>query len=187
MSFGQTFSPVDLGTIGLLVILEGLLSIDNALVLGLLARQVAPGKQAKALSYGLVGAVIFRLLAVILATYLLNLPVVKLLGGLYLFYVAMHHLVFVGKTPKAELVPAGAIAESHGVDDPPPEPAADTRGRFHFWRSVLGIELADMAFGVDNILAAIALVGPPPRGKRREKHCIPSSGHHDRRDDRRIP
>ena len=41
--FGQTYSPPDLGVIALLVFFEGLLSIDNALVLALLARRLPEG------------------------------------------------------------------------------------------------------------------------------------------------
>ena len=54
--FSQTFSPPDLVTIALLIVLEGVLSIDNALVLALLAKRLPKHQQARALTYGLVGA-----------------------------------------------------------------------------------------------------------------------------------
>ena len=50
MPFGQTFDTHDLIVIGLLVVLEGVLSIDNALVLGLLAKRLPKHMQSRALS-----------------------------------------------------------------------------------------------------------------------------------------
>ena len=79
--FGQTFAPGDLATVGFLVILEGLLSIDNALVLGVLAQRVAPPLRMKALSYGLIGGLLLRLAAIAAAAILLRFSILKLLGG----------------------------------------------------------------------------------------------------------
>src|SRR5690349_16706613 len=92
--FGQTLDWGDLGIIGLLVLLEGALSIDNALVLGLLAKRLPKEQQRKALTYGLVGAFVFRFIAVFMASLLLEWRVVKLLGGGYLVYIAIKHLFF---------------------------------------------------------------------------------------------
>ena len=61
----------DLGTIGFLVFLEGILSIDNALVLAMLARGLPAEQQRKALTYGLIGAVAFRLLSLSVVTHLM--------------------------------------------------------------------------------------------------------------------
>src|SRR5580765_6327375 len=92
--FNQTFAASDLAIVGLLVVLEGVLSIDNALVLGLLARRLPKHLQGKALTYGLVGALVFRLIAVATAAWLLHWRWVKLLGGLYLLWVAFKHFCF---------------------------------------------------------------------------------------------
>jgi predicted tellurium resistance membrane protein TerC len=91
---GQEFAWRDLGIIGLLVLLEGALSIDNALVLGLLAKRLPKSQQKKALTYGLVGAFAFRFIAVFMASKLLEWHVVKLLGGGYLVYISVKHLFF---------------------------------------------------------------------------------------------
>src|SRR4051812_17209105 len=91
--FNQTFQASDLAIIGLLIVLEGVLSIDNALVLGLLAKRLPKHQQPRALTYGLVGAFVFRLLAIMLASVLLKWWVVKLLGGAYLIYVAVNHFL----------------------------------------------------------------------------------------------
>src|SRR3712207_3933878 len=92
--FGQQFSWPDLWVIALLVLLEGALSIDNALVLGLLAKRLPKDEQKKALTYGLVGAFVFRFVAVFMAALLLKWRIVKLLGGGYLVYIAVKHLFF---------------------------------------------------------------------------------------------
>src|SRR3954463_16276142 len=81
----------DFITIGLLVVLEGLLSADNALVLALMILGLPRRDQRKALRYGLVGAFAFRTMATLLATYLIRIEWVKVLGGLYLLYLCSEH------------------------------------------------------------------------------------------------
>jgi YkoY family integral membrane protein len=144
MIFGQTFDPRDIGTVGVLFLMEGALSIDNAMVLAIVSGRSPVGMQGKALRYGLGASFLFRLLAVLAASYLARWGIIKLLGGLYLAYLAgRHFLVKEVKPPH--------VVRSPGRD---------------FWASVLAIELTDVLFAVDNILAAVALVGPPPGGWR---------------------
>src|SRR5688572_22782551 len=95
--WGQTVEPSDLFVVGLLVVLEGVLSIDNALVLGLLAKRLPKSLRPRALSYGLIGAFVFRFLAIGMATFLLKWTFVKFLGGAYLVYIALRHLIFESK------------------------------------------------------------------------------------------
>jgi YkoY family integral membrane protein len=163
---GQTFEPHDLIIIAFLVVLEGVLSIDNALVLELLARRVPKRLRARALSYGLIGAFVFRVLAIIAAGFLLQWRFPKLLGGLYLIYVAIKHFIW----PEKEHVEEEPTArEAHETLD---EEADETqRMNTHsriFWQAVLAIELTDIAFAVDSIVAAIAMVSsaPKPEGQR---------------------
>jgi len=144
--FGQTYSPQDLGVIALLVLLEGLLSIDNALVLALLARRLPKELRGKALTYGLAGAFVFRFIAIGLAGFLLHWRIVKLIGGGYLLWISLQH--FFRKEPE----PQPTLS-----DEPANRPAG-------FWSTVALIEVTDIAFAIDSILAAIALVGSPPPG-----------------------
>ena len=51
-----------------LILLEGLLSADNAIVLAIMVRHLEIKKQKKALLYGLVGALFFRVIAIFLIT-----------------------------------------------------------------------------------------------------------------------
>ncbi len=63
----------DLATVALLVVLEGLLSADNAMVLAVLVLGLPRSEQRKALRYGIVGAFVFRITAIVLAVYLIQL------------------------------------------------------------------------------------------------------------------
>jgi YkoY family integral membrane protein len=149
--FGQTYSPRDLGVVAFLVLLEGLLSIDNALVLALLARQLPKDLRSKALTYGLGGSFFFRFLAIASANYLLHWRIVKLIGGGYLLWISVKFFI--------ELRGHKHDHETPGDEDAPT--AASTPG---FWPTVARIELTDIAFAVDSILAAMALVGSAPLG-----------------------
>lgn len=195
MFLDQTFQAHDLAVVGLLVILEGVLSIDNALVLGLLAKRLPKRYQARALTYGLVGAFVFRLIAIATAAYLLKWRIVKLLGGGYLVYIAVKHLFFESKNKSHDQIQIGP--DGHPIllkkpDSRAPtnhETASEIRARTpipvpeqvvaqsseehahdrlavrKFWSTVGVIEMTDIAFAIDSILAAIALVGPAPHAE----------------------
>jgi YkoY family integral membrane protein len=149
--FHQTFQPSDLLLVLALIVLEGLLSIDNALVLGLLARRLPQELQTKALTYGLAGSLLLRLIAVSFAAWLLQWRIIKLIGGAYLLYVATRYFFFNDKTTRR-------------MNERKPN---DTSG---FWTIVASIELTDVAFAADSILAGIALVGPLPAGSIHHIH-----------------
>ncbi|MGD0462572.1 MAG: hypothetical protein ABSB74_08790 [Tepidisphaeraceae bacterium] len=149
--FGQTFSPGDLATLALLVVLVSLLSIDNALVLGVLVQRLAPPLRAKALSYGLIGGILLRLAATAAAAILIRWSIIELLGGAYLSWVSIRY--FVGRPRKTSTNS---------------QPATSATARF--WPTIIGVELMDLAFAADSILAAVALVGPAPRNSSAEIH-----------------
>ena len=81
----------DFVTIGLLVIIEGLLSADNALVLAILVLGLPKNEQRKALRYGILGAFFFRIVAIFLAVHLMQVGFVKLIGAGYLFWLTYSH------------------------------------------------------------------------------------------------
>jgi YkoY family integral membrane protein len=131
----------DLLTIGLLVLLEGLLSADNALVMAIMVLGLPKRDHKKALRYGLVGGFAFRIVATLLAVYLIRLSFVKLLGGLYLLYLSYSHF-WSGQT------------EEERRAAPPAKPWL---GLSAFWGAVLRIELVNLAFSIDSILVAVAV------------------------------
>lgn len=201
---GQTFTYNDLLVVAFLVILEGVLSIDNALVLGLLAKRLPEHQRKRALMYGLVGAFVFRLIAIGFAQMLLSIKAVKLIGGGYLLFVAIKYFIqdwrgdaeekiVVDKDSQPQLVssatglPLSDEQEERELESRTPVPVPERRSQSEspesasvgqtagaigvsaikyakFWPTVVVIELTDIAFAVDSILAAIALVGPPPEG-----------------------
>jgi YkoY family integral membrane protein len=197
LPFSQAFEINDIAVVGLLVVLEGVLSIDNALVLGLLAKRLPKPQQRRALMYGLVGAFAFRFVAIAVAQQLLQWRIIKLLGGGYLIFVAWKYFFIesrqaeddhfeldtegapvlvddisgrpiTGEREESELearmpVPGLAVlTESEPAVALPPAPSRSTGTDRKFWTTVGVIELTDIAFAVDSILAAIALVGPAP-------------------------
>lgn len=131
----------DFVTVGLLVLLEGLLSADNAMVLAVLALGLPRGQQKKALGYGIVGAFALRSLAVVLAVRLIVLAPMKLIGATYLLYLSYTHFF---RTADAET--RRAIA-----------PAAAWLGMPAFWATVVKVELTDAVFAVDSILVGVAM------------------------------
>jgi YkoY family integral membrane protein len=131
----------DFLTIGLLVVLEGLLSADNALVLALMILGLPRRDQKKALRYGLVGAFSFRIVATLLATKLIQIEWVKVLGGLYLLYLSFEHFF------------RGGSAEQRTK----PVPAQPWLGLPALWATVVKVELVNIAFSVDSILVAVAM------------------------------
>jgi YkoY family integral membrane protein len=131
----------DLLTILLLVLLEGLLSADNALVLAVLVLGLPKSQQKKALRYGILGAFFFRGMATLFAYYLIRLSVIKLLGALYLLWLPYRHF-FRGE---------------EGTDRRAPPPAKPWLGLTAFWATVVKVELTDIVFAIDSILVAVAM------------------------------
>jgi YkoY family integral membrane protein len=175
--FGQTFSPPDTIVIALLVLLEGVLSIDNALVIALLAKRLPKAQQTRALTYGLAGAFIFRIFAIATAAYLLRWRVVKLVGGGYLLWIALKHLIsnrsaedHISLGPDQTPTIVNETGRELSEDEREQElnarmafPVHEPKGT-QFWKTVVVIELTDIAFAIDSILAAIAMVGSAPAG-----------------------
>jgi YkoY family integral membrane protein len=131
----------DFVTIGLLVVLEGLLSADNALVMAIMVLGLPREAHQRALRYGLVGGFAFRIAATLLATYLISVAWVKLLGGLYLGYLTWSHF--------------GRSRDGESRHEPPKAKAAF--GLPVFWATVVKVELVNLAFSIDSILVAVAM------------------------------
>lgn len=129
--------PVNWGIIGTLVLLEGLLSADNALVLAVMVKHLPKEQQKRALFYGLLGAYVFRFIAIGVGTFLVQITWIKVLGGAYLLWIAISNL----------------FLKKHEVDG---EGEVKNKG-LSFWRTVLAVEVMDIAFSVDSVLAAFGV------------------------------
>lgn len=140
--------PVNWGLIGTLVILEGLLSADNALVLAVMVKHLPPEQRKRALFYGLLGAYIFRFIAIGIGVYLIKFTLVKVLGAAYLAWLAIKY--FIDKRKANQAVEA---EEEHGIN----QKGLLIRLFGTFWGTVAAVELMDIAFSVDSVLAAFGI------------------------------
>jgi YkoY family integral membrane protein len=137
-----TVEAYDFLVILLLVLLEGLLSADNAMVLAVLALGLPKNQRKRALRYGIGGAFAFRSMALLFGLYMINVSLVKLGGAIYLLYLPFRH--FFGE----HQVEGGR----RGI-----APAAPWLGLSAFWATVVKVELTDIVFAVDSIVVAVAM------------------------------
>ncbi|KRL05673.1 TerC family protein [Liquorilactobacillus oeni] len=127
-----------------LALIECLLSVDNAIVLAAQTK-VLPDKkqQEKSLFYGLWGAYVFRFLIIGIGTYLINFWEIKVLGAGYLMYLSVmhfYHIVHPANTKKR---------------------AKKRRVLPLFWSVVISIEMMDIVFSIDSVLASLAISNNP--------------------------
>ena len=133
--------------IGNLVLIESLLSIDNAAVLATMVLDLPENQRSKALKYGILGAYIFRGLALLFASILIKIWWLKPIGGLYLLY-----LVFDWWKKKQQ-----SENDEELVDKNANWLYRKTVGYIgNFWATIALVELMDMAFSIDNVFAAVA-------------------------------
>jgi YkoY family integral membrane protein len=140
--------PVAWGLIGTLVILEGLLSADNALVLAVMVKHLPPDQRKKALFYGLLGAYTFRFIAIGVGVFLIKLWWVKVLGAGYLAWLSIKYFMDKRKAAQRE-----DEEEEHGIN----QSGLLIRLFGTFWGTVIAVELMDIAFSVDSVLAAFGV------------------------------
>ncbi|PZF71235.1 TerC family protein [Taibaiella soli] len=136
-----------LAIIGNLVVIESLLSVDNAAVLATMVMDLEPKERKKALRYGIWGAYIFRGFAMIFASFLIKIWWLKPVGGIYLLYLVYDFW-------------KGKQSDEGGKE------TVDKNGNWlyrvtvgslgNFWATVAIVELMDMAFSIDNVFAAVA-------------------------------
>jgi len=142
----DSFSTGDLLTVATLVVLEGLLSCDNAIALAMMVRRLPAHQQGKALRYGIIGAYFFQFTALLLAKWIVSQWYLKILGGAYLLWMAGNHLLKPGKRDE----------EALNADADAPKQRRFL-GLSAFWSTVLLVEATDIAFSVDSIAVAVAL------------------------------
>ncbi|MDM5231971.1 TerC family protein [Lysinibacillus pakistanensis] len=124
-----------------LIILEGLLAADNAVVMAVMVRHLPRDQQKKALFYGLFGALIFRFSALFIITVLVNYWQIQALGAAYLLFMSAKNIY--------------DLRHKEDSTDETNEKVAK-RGS-GFWMTVLKVEAADIAFAIDSMLAAVAI------------------------------
>ncbi|KRM34174.1 tellurium resistance protein [Lactobacillus intestinalis DSM 6629] len=142
-----------------LILMECLLSVDNAVVLAA-QTQVLPNKseQRKSLVYGLWGAYLFRFIVIGIGTYLINFWEIKLLGSIYLFYLCIKFFYDQRHPQQAAEHEKEKKAEraAHHKNKKPKKHVLSL-----FWRTVVSIEAMDIVFSIDSVLAALAVSDNP--------------------------
>ncbi|OAB30105.1 hypothetical protein PMSD_20090 [Paenibacillus macquariensis subsp. defensor] len=111
-----------------IIFLDLILAGDNAIVIGLAARNLQPATQKKAIIYGTAGAVVLRIFATIVVLWLLNIPWLLLIGGILLVWIAYKLM----------------------TDD---DDHTDVKASQSLWAAVRTIIIADAAMGIDNVIA----------------------------------
>ncbi|MGN1272716.1 MAG: TerC family protein [Lactobacillus sp.] len=143
-----------------LIIMECLLSVDNAVVLAA-QTQVLPTKseKEKSLIYGLWGAYLFRFIVIGIGTYLINFWEIKLAGSIYLFYLSFKFF-YDQRHPKQ-----AAEHEKEKEEREAERHKGKKKKKKHvlslFWRTVISIESMDIVFSIDSVLAALAISDNP--------------------------
>lgn len=134
-----------------LVIIESLLSVDNAAVLATMVLDLPKEQRNRALKYGIIGAYVFRGICLLIASWLVKIWFLKPLGGLYLLWLAFDY--FKGKNNE----------ETEIVDKDRSWIYRSTVGAMGtFWSTVALVEVMDLAFSIDNVFAAVAFTDHMP-------------------------
>ena len=120
-----------------IMILEIVLSVDNAAVLAAMVKELPKNQQKKALTYGIAGAYVFRGLALLFASILVQLVWLKVVGGLYLIYLSYKALRGHAEHGESKM----------NVKIPFLSP---------LWSTIVAIEIMDLVFSIDNVFAAVA-------------------------------
>lgn len=131
-----------------LVGLEGLLAADNALVLAIMVKHLPEKERKKALFYGLAGAFVFRFISLFVISFLVDIWQVQAIGAIYLLFIAVNHIV--------RKVVAGKRKSDEAADAAEGKPEKEKK-KAGLWMTVLKVEVADIAFAIDSILAAVAM------------------------------
>jgi YkoY family integral membrane protein len=130
----QTFSLTDFPKIFFLSFLEIVLSIDNIVVITMLVAALPARLHKKAFFIGSLSALVFRGLAIVMMSLLIQYQWVQIVAALYLLYLCFRYFYF-HKKSKSKAQPKSG-----------------------FWKTVILVELFDLVFALDSILAGLAFI-----------------------------
>lgn len=125
-------NPVFWVGLGQIIVVNIVLSGDNAVVIALAARSLPPAQQKQAILWGSVAAIIMRVILTIVAVEMLKLPYLKIVGALLLFWIAIQLLV-----PEEE--------DEDGI-----------KSSGNMWTAVRTILIADLVMSLDNVIGVAA-------------------------------
>jgi YkoY family integral membrane protein len=120
-----------------LIIIEGLLSVDNALAIAAMASHLPEKQKYMALKLGIIGAYFFRGLCLAFAAWIIDNPWLKICGAAYLVYLMCEHFT--------------------GAGDEDNDSAPDSPNQRGLVGTIIAIEIMDLSLSVDNVVAAVAM------------------------------
>lgn len=112
-----------------IIVIDLLLSGDNAVVIALACRNLPPDQRKKGIAYGVAGAILLRVVLTFFAVNLLSLPYLKLVGAFLLIWIGIKLIL-----PE----------EEHGE--------GNVKADIHLWGAVKTIIVADFVMSLDNVL-----------------------------------
>ena len=124
-----------------IILIDMILSADNAIVIGLVASQFDPKIRQKVLVIGTSLAVLFRILFAVFVAYFLQYKGVRTFGGILLFYIAYK---LYGDILKDNPIEQAKIKKSQLIKE------GDKK---NYWRAILTIIVADITISFDNVIA----------------------------------
>ncbi|MDD5179870.1 MAG: TerC family protein [Gallionellaceae bacterium] len=116
-----------------IIVIDILLSGDNAVVIALACRSLPPEQRRQGVLLGVVGAIVLRMVLTFFAVGLLGLPYLKIIGALMLLWIGVKLLL-----PE----------EEHSADN--------IKANTHLWGAVRTIIIADLIMSLDNVLGVAA-------------------------------
>ncbi len=122
--------------IAMLVVMEGLLSVDNILAIASLASELPENERKTALRLGMVGAYVYRAVALLFASFIVQSHAMLILGAAYLIHLMAEHF-------------SGLKME----DDTESKPASPRT----FWGTVIAIQFLDLSLSLDNVIVAVGV------------------------------
>ncbi len=112
-----------------IIMINLLLSGDNALVIALASRKLPPRQQRQAILWGGAGAVVMRIILTLVAVVLLQVPYLQIAGGFLLLWVAIK-----------------LVADDHNAEE-------EIEAAGNLWDAVKTILIADLVMSLDNVIA----------------------------------
>ena len=125
-----------------IIIADIVLSGDNALIIGMAASAVPEESRKKVIFIGLMAAAVLRVLFALVASYLISIPGLLLLGGILLFWVCWKFY--------------GDIKEFSSSDEDKEKLQKDVSGK-GMKAALITIIIADVSMSLDNVIAITAI------------------------------
>ena len=116
--------------VGQIIMIDILLGGDNAVVIALACRKLAPAQRTKGILWGTAGAIVLRIVLIFFALQLLAIPFLKTVGALLLIWIGVKLLM-----PEHD--------DGH----------ADIEGSDRLWGAVKTVIVADLVMSIDNVIA----------------------------------